>query len=734
MAAREIEIPDFDFSKFYYAEILQALIEFKRRNVPELTDESDFEPYMQLLRAFALVGHSNNVLTDLTANEFSLITARLPETVRNQLRLIEYEMTAATPAVVDVVYELNKVFAAPANEILPVEALASTKQTSDAVPVDYEALTSLSVDETDVFTKVWSVDGGVVTDHTTEANTAAAFTPWPTMDSADALYFAHKDIMWDELTLEFSVPGADFSGVWEFYDGDKRDAAPTSVVFGGGLLTFDLTSLLGTTNRQGTQVTVTFDETGTEETVASTWTGAVNVCSSSLLGQSSPSEDELDYSVGTVWTEFANVDTTFDDETAGLAADGAVKFALPQTELLNWQKTQFTGSPAEDAFIIRFRVITASIPTSPTIDLAKLDDGKQYVISTLTQGRSVSDDPLGSSDGTANLQFDATRDNFISQSEIITVDAVVWTRVLNFLASVPASKHYVVELGENDRATFLFGDGVTGKIPDVGSGNISADYRFNAELDGNVGARKIEVDGSGLSFVNKLFNPRNGNGWRAAQSASDEGVAQAKQAGPASIRNPQEVACGPDDLVTLVLNVYVDAGGAKPFSRAFAIEEGFGPKTVKLVCALGGGGIPSSGQLDELDVWVNGDKNAIPPLPKRFVVNSKATATAFSPKIIDVSATVEASAKVTEEQIKNALSAILQTDALKDDGITFEWDFGVTIPVSRLEHEIHSVSPEIKKVTITQQAGSSVPDDTLLLKTELPVAGVFDITMVVPSN
>ena len=67
MAGVNIEIPDFDFSGFYYPEILEALIQFKRTNVPELTDESQFEPFIQFLRANALVGHLNNTLVDLVA-------------------------------------------------------------------------------------------------------------------------------------------------------------------------------------------------------------------------------------------------------------------------------------------------------------------------------------------------------------------------------------------------------------------------------------------------------------------------------------------------------------------------------------------------------------------------------------------------------------------------------------------------------------------------------------------
>ncbi len=94
----EIKIPSFDFSSMYYQQILEALLEFKRVNVPELSDESPQEPLIQLLRAFALVGHLNNTLLDLVANESTLPTSRLPETIRNMLRLIDFELRPASRA------------------------------------------------------------------------------------------------------------------------------------------------------------------------------------------------------------------------------------------------------------------------------------------------------------------------------------------------------------------------------------------------------------------------------------------------------------------------------------------------------------------------------------------------------------------------------------------------------------------------------------------------------------
>ena len=104
-----IQIPQFDFSSFYYAQLLEALIAFKRVNVPEHTDESPQDPLIQALRAFALVGHLNNVNVDTVANESTLPTSRLPETIRNMLRLIDYELASASPSSADVLFKLVQI-------------------------------------------------------------------------------------------------------------------------------------------------------------------------------------------------------------------------------------------------------------------------------------------------------------------------------------------------------------------------------------------------------------------------------------------------------------------------------------------------------------------------------------------------------------------------------------------------------------------------------------------------
>lgn len=721
MASTTITVPSFEFSAFYYPQILEALLVRKRIDVPELTDESDFEPFIQLLRSFALVGHLNNVLLDVVANENTLPTAQLVETVRNMLQLIGYDLASAAPASTELVYELARTFAT-STEVVPPRAQAATRGDSETDPIFFEALDGVTVSNTEYFTAVQSSDGGVFTDHTDDAEDDDDFTPWPTPATGDALYFGHDSVMWTEITIHLVTALANLVGVWEYYDGDLFDVQPTSVTnIGGGQLEVDLTSLLGFADRRGATIRVTLNETGVSEDVVSTWNGSQNIATVGLLGQTTPSTIVTDYTIGSAWTEFDS-SLSFADATIGLTAAGAarkVTFSVPQTEVANWQKTTINGL---EAFWMRFRIVSVSGPTSPTLASCRPDSGRQYVLAAATQGRSASDDPLGSSTGAPSQEFQTSRDYFIDASETVTVDNETWLRVKNFLGSGPQDKHYVIALGDNDRATVRFGDGVTGRIPPLAQGNISIDYRFNAEVDGNVGANTVVVDKTGLTYVNRLYNPRQAGGWAEAEGASATSLERAKLAGPATLRT-KDVALNGDDAIVLA-QAFRAADGTRPFSRATFIEEGFGPKTIELVVCGSGGVVPTSQHLAELELYFNGDKFASPPVAGHFVGNQKVYAVAFDPFVIDIVVVIEAPEGVTEAQIKNGLQQALQPEALKSDGVTFEWNFGGRVPISRLTHEIFKVDDRITDVDIATPA----VDQTLSAR-QLPVAGTLNVTI-----
>lgn len=720
MASANIELPEFNFASFYYPDILEALIAFKRLNVPELTDESEFEPFTQLLRAFALVGHLNNTLVDLVANESTLPTAQLVESVRNMLRLIDFELSPATPSQVEILYELSRTFSS-STSVVPLGARTATRRTQDDDAISVEANESLTVARTDQLASAASEEIGAFADRTAGLVSLLAvddFAPWLSPDIRDAMYFGHSEVMWDKLNVVITTPSVDVVGVWEFYDGDWLKGAPDLATPAGASIVVNLNGLLGTTSRAGTDVRVTLNATGAFENAISQWDGFNNFVTIGLLGQTSPSAIEADYSVGSDWTIFDDVV----DGTAGFTASGDVDYGVPQTVAKNWATTTVNGVAG---FFIRFRItFIGGAPVSPVLNTANINTGKQYVIRGATQGVTAQDAPLGSSTGLPDQRFEMSRDNFITASEIVEVDGVEWTRVSDFLNSAPTDEHYRIELGENDRATAVFGSGAAGKIPPIGSGNVSVTYRFGAQDDGNVGPGTLIVDKTGLTFVNSVTNPRQASGWQQADGADTASLEMAKVRGPASLR-AQEVALGPDDVVTLA-KAFTDSQGSRLYTRALAIEEGLGPKTIELVVVLAGGGLASTAQLEALATHFNGDKFAIPALPKRIVANQEVTAFNHTPRPIDITATVTTTA--TEQEIKNRLQQIMRPEALKEDGVTFEWEFGGDVPMSRIIHEIFKADESTtKKVDLASPAV-----DVVLGARELPSNGVFTITVVAP--
>lgn len=716
MASTKIVIPDFNFAAFYYPQILEALLQYKRRNVPELTDESEFEPSIQLLRAFACVGHLNNALIDLVANESALPTAKLAESVRNMLRLIDYEMASATPAQVELVYELAQI-PSSAVEVVAATAQAATRRTDTQPAVYFEVNEALVCTPGNAFGAVFADESGTFTDLTAGANASAPFVPWTTPAIGDALYFGHATLMWDKLALGISSGASGITGVWEYYDGEWAKAEPDSVtVIGGDTLRVALNGLLGDSSRVGTTIRVTLNSSGAYEEATSQWNGSDNFVDVGLLGQSTPSTTTSEYSVGSDWTELPDIS----DGTNQLSETGDLEYSLPQSEERNWQPGVVNS---QTMYWLRFRIVATSAPAGPTVATAALDEGKQYAIRLATQGVTTIEDPLGSSTGLPDQEFETSNDNFIAGSAIVTVDGEEWTQVGNFLSSTSGDKHYAVRLGESDRATVVFGSGNAGKIPPIGVNNIGVTYRYGAQHDGNVGANTVTVDKTGLTLVNKIWNPRSASGWKEAEGASESSLARAKVAGPASLRT-LERALGPDDVELLVQRTYRDDLGSNPFARSRAIEEGVGPKTVELVLVLKGGGVATADQLAAVATWFNGDKFSSPPKPKRIVANQEVVPFNYTPRVIDITAVVTSKASATA--IAERLRQVFQPEALEEDGVTYTWDFGGEVPLSRINHEIFKAASS-KKVVLTNP-----PADIQLGPRELPKPGVISITVIEP--
>jgi hypothetical protein len=821
MATRVFETPGgIAFAGFYYPEILRELLQDLRANkeLLGLTDENEFEVHVQMLRAFAVVGHLNNARLDTAVTELLIDSAGLLESVRKLLRLMGVELAGAVPAVADLVMKLAEVttidlvdfipdlsqFSTESVPPIPFEASAMDLDRTDQVkyvfglrktdsgtgsvdttapdvfrrdagiwgsgPTDpvgshlfltdsdlfnggeYRVTTRLN--DTDV--KVAKIPGSKVpgfltetgitfvlrkfsADYATQANTpASTFQPWPTApEVGDALYIGHRQMMWTQ--LDFILSGAaatSIGGVWEYFDNERTLLYPADVTDNGSTLTFDLTSLLGTKNAAGAEVTVVFAQTGAREVVTSIWNGSENVITTDgLLGQTTPSDSVTDYLVTADWIPCENTADGTDDGNGTFSQDGSISFELPQTRERSWLATDVN---LLEAFWIRFRYTNqiAGAPTNPTQDEIDIDGGDQHVYRRVTQGETVGPQIVGSSTGLPDQEFWLPSTPYIDNSETIEVDeggAGAWVEYRyaeSFLESASTSRHYIREVNSDGRAKITFGDGERGKVPPAGIDNVRATYRTfgiaGDTVDGNVGADQITVNADGVNGISEVTNPRPAFGWRIKEGGTDADLNRVKRDKPAEFRT-RNTASNPEDIEYHAVHTFVDSSGTKPVARAFAEEEKFGIKTVGLL-VVGAGGAPlTADQLEELDLYFNGDRYARPPVKGIIQSNTRVTSVNFEPKLISVEATVVWKGGSAEAIRNRLLSFITPLTVEEEDGTTYVYSFGGQVSHSRVSSEIHAVDPAIRDVPELKLNG--VDGSVTLVGEELPYTTASSIVI-----
>lgn len=709
-----VEIPDIKFTGFYYFDVLQNLLLWSRADASELTDEDPNEPYIQILRAYALICHLSNVLIDHVARESMLPTAQLRRSVADQLKLIDYELSQPAPAVAEEVAKLT----APLTSTTTLAAglLFATQATIDQPEIQYESLAEISLAASNVISHCWENDGGVYTDRTTEINNDGdTFDPWSGDPVAgDELYFGHEDVLWDTLLLTLDADGNIWDAddhVWEYYDGGVDDTNPNNVTdLGGGVLRMKINNLLGTNIRTGSQVTVRSLVTGASETVASEFTGTENYIDTSYLGQTTPSTDAADYVIGAEWKEVPDVVESVN------GTERTTTWDLPETTQLQWRQTAVNGVAL---YWLRLRIVQSTPDDSPTFRKGQINQGDQWIKFDVTQGESVTDDPLGSSTGEASQQFQTSRDDLIDASATVYVDEgsgdVEYSEVSNFLSSTSQDRVYTLDYDDDGRGIPTFGDGTNGKIPPSGTDNISMTYRRGAANDGNVGADTIVVNKSGAAILASVTNPRPATGWTMADGATSEDLERVKIAGPASLRtrNRAVTAADYEDLIV----DYADETGSKPVKRAKAVEEGYGPKTIQLLCVGAGGALLSDSTLDGVEDYFNGVPET--DTPGIGIINIEATADNYTPRVIDVTATITGG---DVDTVKAAVVDFLNPLKLKTDG-TYQHDFGGLVSRERIIAVMFQADPDVEDVNMTVPAS-----DITLLDDELPNAGTVSIS------
>lgn len=706
-----IQTPDIPFSGNYYPERLLDLLRWKRRNLPELTSEHPYDPTVQLLRAFAMMGHYDSVRLDAMALEAVFGTCRTRRSLGGHLDLIARPLRSDVPSTTEIVAKLTQVFVA-LTEVIPEEAVFSTRAQGSDASIPFQVDEAVSVQGADQIDGAFIFDEslGVYTPVTFQVNNAGfPFSPFPGVPAVgDMFYFGHESVLFDRGSITgISAAGSDIEFGLEFYDGSWKDTNPGTVADLGGTIRFRINTLLGPNDRSGAVVRVYLNETDVYEELVSTYAGGENfITTTGTLGQVLVSTDPTDYTIGAEWRPIESTDNFPTGST-----EGSVSWVLPKEQGSNWIKGSVNG---QEAYWMRLRVISlGGVPVLPVWDVLSISAGGQYVEVAATQGRVVSD-PDSTGTGLPDQVIKTARKEVVDDSTVVLIDGAEWVEVDNLLASGPLDKHYYTRWDVDEYTEIRFGDGITGAIPGAGSVR-SVSYRVDATEDGNVGSGTIIQNTSGISYLTAIRNFIPAAGWQRKEGYDQADIARMKVLGPASLR--ALTASAPMDYETRAINWTDTDTGATPVVRAKAIEEVYGLKTIQLVTVGAGGAYLSGTMRSALDRYFNDDDDGV------GVANSEVTTDNYIQKVIAVTVQVWGLTPGNEYKVQSQLAAFLDPLAQDSEG-NWIWAFGGTVSHSRIESEVYKADSTITDVLVSIPAGNIA-----LGSRELPVAGVIGVVI-----
>jgi hypothetical protein len=198
------------------------------------------------------------------------------------------------------------------------------------------------------------------------------------------------------------------------------------------------------------------------------------------------------------------------------------------------------------------------------------------------QGIQITSEAVATSDGTVNqvypLQYSPVSANSYNVYVDLGLGPALWTYEQSLINSGPYDLVYTTYVDANGVFYLVFGDGVNGYVPPLGS-PVTASYQINVGALGNVGSGTITVPVSAIVGVISVNNAAAASGGTGAES-----LQSIQQNAPASLKALNR-AVTVDDIETLA----IQASGVQ---WASAIEATY--QLVNLYIAPFGGGSPST--------------------------------------------------------------------------------------------------------------------------------------------
>jgi uncharacterized phage protein gp47/JayE len=348
----------------------------------------------------------------------------------------------------------------------------------------------------------------------------------------------------------------------------------------------------------------------------------------------------------------------------------------------------------------------------------------------VTQGESVADEVLGSSDGSALQSYrlkkrpltylpsvDPQTGSAVQSALAVVVNGVRWQEKPTLFESRPDGQHFTVTRDDTGISTIAFGDGVNGARPPTGANNIHARYRFGLGGAGNVPAIGVQQLVTSLAGLQQVTNPQPTSG-----GAEPEALADIRDNAPDSVRAFNR-AVSTSDYATLARSF---PGIAKANAQRIQFDangKALAAPYVQLTAA-GTDGTPISGRelIRQLRTFL--DQRRDPNVPLRILD--------FTPVFVDFAVTINLDDRVprqaTFSRIRAALNSIRNPDGTAGYFAFDNLDFGESLHLSAIYAFIQNI-PGVRDTTVTRfrrvDLGDAtlVQNDILIGPTEIAVIG-----------
>lgn len=137
--------------------------------------------------------------------------------------------------------------------------------------------------------------------------------------------------------------------------------------------------------------------------------------------------------------------------------------------------------------------------------------GNYLYTTTIVEGKSIKDDPIGYSNGSPDQRFKLSTPNALPPTlEVLVHNGTsydLWSLVDSFIDSRSSDQVYRIDQDDEGNTDIIFGDDSTGKIPPSNVNPIYVNYRVGGGESGNVASRTITLLNSNSTYIKSTFNP-----------------------------------------------------------------------------------------------------------------------------------------------------------------------------------------------------------------------------------